>query len=486
LPYQVSINAMATRLAQLFPDAKLSDKIADNDNISALHSNVDLAMYESAKRDGSEDDEALQKAFANKNAARKIYAPVKVTTVYQLLQIFFGKRFFEIGLLELSNSLVVFDEIHAYDGHTMGLILVMLKYLQKLGARILIMTATLPTALKKQLVEAADITKEITLESGDELLKEARRKIYAVTDCIEDEATLDLIRSQLDDKKKVAIVCNTVRKAMRMRELLSDYDPYLIHSRFTLGDRAEREDKDEIVRQMNANRVVIATQVLEVSLDVSFESMFCELAPADALLQRFGRVNRHGDGKTSAPVWVCCGEDKGSNLIYGEEILSLSREWMEQHVASEKILDFEQSLEWMQHVYPRGLPLGELAEMQKTQAGFARVVANLKPMLDPPANVELELTLFQTIQVVPSKFEKQYSEHRAAGRHLEAKRLIVNVDLRAWRGAKFKSQKEGLDIARELKIIGEKREVTFANCNYDGACGLDLLSINDQGDGNFF
>jgi CRISPR-associated endonuclease/helicase Cas3 len=113
LPYQVSINAMAQRIATLFPDAESRHRITDNDNVSALHSNVDLAMYESAKREGNEDDVALQKALQNRDAARKIYAPIKVTTVYQLLQIFFGKKFFEVGLLELSGSLVIFDEIHA-------------------------------------------------------------------------------------------------------------------------------------------------------------------------------------------------------------------------------------------------------------------------------------------------------------------------------------------------------------------------------------
>lgn len=77
-----------------------------------------------------------------------------------------------------------------------------------------------------------------------------------------------------------------------MRQLLSDFDPYLVHSRFTLGDRARRERKEEI----EAQKLVIATQVIEVSLDVSFGAMFTELAPADALLQRFGRVNRHGAG----------------------------------------------------------------------------------------------------------------------------------------------------------------------------------------------
>src|SRR5208337_1977671 len=112
------------------------------------------------------------KARAGRDAARKIYSPIKVTTVYQLLDIFFGRKFFEVGLLELTDSVVIFDEIHAYDGHTLGLIVVLLEYLQKLGARIFIMTATLPEPLKVRLRGAAGIANrnEIGLDQSDPLL----------------------------------------------------------------------------------------------------------------------------------------------------------------------------------------------------------------------------------------------------------------------------------------------------------------------------
>lgn len=484
LPYQVSINAMAQRIASLFPDAQGHSHITENDNVSALHSNVDLAMYESARCDGDEDNEALQKALRNRDAARKIYAPIKVTTVYQLLQIFFGKKFFEVGLLELSGSLVVFDEIHAYDGHTLGLIQVMLRYLEKLGARVLIMTATLPQSLKNQLTKAANIQTEISLADGDPLLLEARRELHMLQETIEDPKTIARIREELKAKKKVVIVCNTVRKAMMMRDALATYNPYLIHSRFTQGDRAEREAKERIEEKMEAGYVVIATQVIEVSLDVSFQMMFTELAPADSLLQRFGRVNRHGDGMESAPVWVCCGEDKGSSLIYSDELLVASRDWMKNHIKQR--LDFAASLNWMETVYPVGLRPKELAAMEKACKSFENVVANLKPMLDPPADVDLELNLFQTIQVVPSKFESEYTNFKASGQHLQAKRLIVNVDMRAWNGAKFQADRSGEEIVRRLKISGQKQEVNFAHYEYTEHTGLDLSKIRDEGNGTFY
>src|SRR5207244_6381181 len=122
--------------------------------------NKALTYLQDAQSDKHSNEQALAVALTRSGAARKIYAPIKVTTVFQLLDIFFGRRFFEVGLLELTDSLVIFDEIHAYDGHTLGLILVLLDCLRKLNARVLIMTATLPEALRGELQRAAGVTDE--------------------------------------------------------------------------------------------------------------------------------------------------------------------------------------------------------------------------------------------------------------------------------------------------------------------------------------
>ena len=95
-------------------------------------------------------------------------------------------------MLELSDSLIIFDEIHAYDGHTLGLILVLLEYLQKLGARIFIMTATLPDELKKQLAEAAGIENRNQIARRRLALKAKRAaKLMLREATIEDETVLD-------------------------------------------------------------------------------------------------------------------------------------------------------------------------------------------------------------------------------------------------------------------------------------------------------
>jgi CRISPR-associated endonuclease/helicase Cas3 len=483
LPYQVSINAMAKRLCELFPDEDGSISLGLNQNVAIVHSNSDLAYLQESLRDDVSRADAEKVAKANKSAARQLYAPLKVTTVYQFLNLFFGRKYFEVGFLELSNSVVVFDEIHAYDGHTLGLILVLLEYLQKLGARVFIMTATLPDILKAQLCKAASIgpSQEIYLPADDPLGKEARREIHVRKECIHEVSIIAEIEEQLKSAKRVAIVCNTVQRAMDMYEKLADYQPYLVHSRFTLGDRSLRENKEVLGRK----KLVIATQVIEVSLDVSFDVMFTELAPSDALLQRFGRVNRHGNGSTSAPVYICCGDDVGSQMVYDPLLLSRTSEWAECFVQSQRELNFKASIDWLHATYPTGLSEQEERAMEDAKQGFSRVVQNLKPMLDPIVDPNLEVTLFETIQVVPSKYEKILEDAIAEKNFLAAKELLVNVNLRSWFGASSQAQRDGLIASRERGDLKKKGVYTIACFYYDSDSGLDLTYPLDQSDSNF-
>lgn len=458
LPYQVSINAMASRLAQVFPDAEQRIELNSNENVAILHANVDLAYLQDALDGGSTDQQAKDIAKHRADAARKIYSPIKITTVFQLLDIFFGRKFFEVGLLELTNSLVVFDEIHAYDGHTMGLIVPLLESLRNLGARMLIMTATMPNKLKMDLAAAAGIdpSQQISVEPDDPLLSEVRRTITYREELI--EHLTDQISAIVSSGKKTVVVCNTVSKAIKLFSILSAFNPLLVHSRFTLGDRAHREQKCSI----ESHNLVIATQVIEVSLDVSFEVMFTELAPVDSLLQRFGRVNRHGeysDINEKGLCFIACGDDPGSSRIYGREVLRATKANI-----PEEALTFSVANQWIERVYPQGLTEEEISRMSAAAGAFRTVVAQLKPMLDPVAQLNEE-ALFDSIQVVPKEMEASWRKHKLERNHIEAKKLIVNVSLSSWHDA---LSKFGIQIQKGT--LGE----TIAPFKYEPNQGLLL------------
>lgn len=475
LPYQVSINAMAERIGEVFPDVDRHFKRHENENVSILHSNTDLAYLQDALNDQLSPERARAVAIANREAARKIYSPIKITTVYQLLDIFFGRKFFEVGLLELTNSLIVFDEIHAYDGHTIGLILVLLEHLQKLNACVFIMTATLPRKLKGKLLDAAKIDPErnvIQLPQEDSLLSEVRRIIIRSDSAIEDMA--DDIRQMVKAGKKTVVVCNTVKKAVVMREKLIDLDPLLIHSRFTLGDRAKREFKENLEDEKHS--LVISTQVIEVSLDVSFDVMFTELASADALLQRFGRVNRHGNSRQFGICYIACGDVENSKMIYDLEILTATKD----HIPQQP-LTFEVACGWLEDVYPSGLPEKEAQKMDQAQALFSDVVSKLRPMLDQPL-VDLERNLFETEQVIPAKYAQQWCDYKKEGKHLEAKQLIVNVNKKVWDALCREYRDAAFDKVKfkrtEYKVALFEYDED-SDCKYDGTgLRLDLSPVS--------
>lgn len=441
LPYQVAINAMAERISHAFPDIEGSYGLGKNQNVALMHSNVDLAYLQDALNDELPADKAHCVALAKADAARKIYAPIKTTTVYQLLDIFFGRKFFEVGLLELTNALVIFDEIHAYDGHTLGLILVLLQCLRKLNARIFIMTATLPLKIKALLQDVCGIgsSHELQLSKGNELLAEVRRSIVLDDRVIEDMT--DDIRRSVTLGKRTAVVCNTVSKAIRISEALADLEPLLMHSRFTWGDRAQRETPENIAKY----KLVVATQVIEVSLDVSFDCLFTELAPADSLLQRFGRVNRHGkcDPDKLGICHVAAGDDFGSRLVYDPDLLAQTKI----HFPTEP-LTFGIARDWVEAVYPKGLSVREMNAMAKAREGFSQIVAQLTAALDPAIDESIEMSLMDSIQVIPEKYAVEWSRLKDKGNHLEAKRFVVSVNLRSWLVAESDCRKNGLEAYR--------------------------------------
>ena len=96
---------------------------------------------------------------------------------------------------------------------------------------------------------------------------------------------------------------NTVKDAVQsyieIKNRRPDWEVLLFHSRFTLVDRLDIEDQivDWFGKQSSSKdrsgRILIATQVVEQSLDLDFDVMISDLAPIDLLIQRAGRLQRH-------------------------------------------------------------------------------------------------------------------------------------------------------------------------------------------------
>ncbi|CAK7076072.1 CRISPR-associated helicase Cas3' [Tissierella sp.] len=219
-------------------------------------------------------------------------APVMVSTVDQLLTSGFNVGHWSMKEYALVGSSIIFDEIQAYDTFTLALITETIKKIKKLQGRVMIMSATMPKFLMNHFKNLLNIEKPII---ATELMDRKQNKWRYIDEQIED--ILDEVKSYINKGKKVAIIVNNIEKAKSLYNDLSEkYNALCLHSEFIMKDRI---DKEASLQKDNDYKIVISTQVMEASLDISFDIIFSECAPIDSLVQRAGRCNRWGKCKDS-------------------------------------------------------------------------------------------------------------------------------------------------------------------------------------------
>lgn len=321
LPFQASINAMFKRLIK---------------DLEPTNPDLDIRVLHSAsmvvKRKGAEEETALQSLFGSS---------IKILTPHQLASIAFGMRGFEALLLDLKGCDIILDEIHTYTGVSQAIVLKLVQILNQLDCSIHIGTATMPTELYNKILEVlGEDVLEVKL-SDDEMNQFDRHEIHKIKSF--DDAK-SRIPEAIEKNEKILVVYNRVARAQEAYSTLKKEYPnvpiLLLHSRFKRGDRNEKEKKlmgmdaeGNSLEEFNTSSkacIVVSTQIVEVSLDISFDLMITETAPIDALIQRFGRVNRKRTEATigqTKPIYVMPPpENKNDALPYDVDILKRSFE----------------------------------------------------------------------------------------------------------------------------------------------------------------
>lgn len=330
LPFQASINAMFKRIKEMVPEET---------DVRLLHAASKLVA------DGEAEEEVLLQPFVGSS--------IKVLTPHQISNIIFGSMGFEANLLDLRGCDVILDEVHTYEAETQAMVVEMVKVLIQHDCRVHIGTATMPTTLYNKLLElmgGEENVYEVKL-SVQELATYDRHLIYKHQDF---EELYETIKEALQNREKVLIVMNTVRRSQEVFEelsaLFSDVPSMLLHSRFRRKDRRDREERLE--QEFNEGEgpcLVVSTQVVEVSLDLNFDRMITQAAPLDALIQRFGRVNRERlpEGKRALkPIHVI--EPAENTLPYDKEIVEKSFELL----PNDEKLKSTEVQELIDRVYP--------------------------------------------------------------------------------------------------------------------------------------
>ena len=289
LPTMVTANSIWNRMVDLFRE----------ENVGLTHSTANLFLQEESMEDEQDIWENRRDVLFNQSFIR----PITVGTVDQLLTAGFNSGKWVLKEVNASNAVIIIDEIHAYDGWTLGLIISAIRHFSSLGTRFMIMSATLPTILQKLLQSELQIDAIIK----EETLLNARRSRYFVSDAlIEDD--LGGIEKAVSEGRRVLVVVNTVALCQVLSQRLSKLNPICYHSQFILKDRKVIEEK------LNEAHFVIATQVVEVSLDLDFDWLFTECAPPDAIAQRAGRVNRYRNPQKDSRVYIFQASEKAGKI----------------------------------------------------------------------------------------------------------------------------------------------------------------------------
>lgn len=342
--------------------------------IRNIHVHDDDDGYDYGLADGrppsTENDDGSVVAHAWFKGRRKsMLAGFVVGTIDQLLMAGLRQKHQALRHVGLANKVVVIDECHAYDAYMNQYLFKTLRWLGAYGVPVIVLSATLPGDKRRAVIEAylggapegdpswtTDLTYPlITYSDGRAIHRvpvEATedRSIRVALEPLEEEALVERVATSIQDGGCAGVVVNTVGRAQALRralaERLGEDTVFLLHSRFLARDRAKREDwlRERLGPPGKGGArperwVVVGTQVMEQSLDVDFDVMFCDMCPMDLLIQRIGRLHRHQrprpKGLNEAKCYVL-GMEEGdvfdkSTYIYDTWSLLMTRSLLREH-----------------------------------------------------------------------------------------------------------------------------------------------------------
>ena len=248
---------------------------------------------------------------------RGLLSTYAVGTVDQAMMSVLLVRYGVLRLLGLAQKALVIDELHAYDVYMSELLHRLLAWCKALEIPVVLLSATLPAEKKRQMLSV--YTKEplcssypaitAVTESGKALVRPIarteQRQTARVVLCpiLHQEREIARMAEELVAHGGcLCVLLNTVDQAQAvyraLRERNFDGELLLFHARFPAQRRNELEQrctqlfgKEKSLRPRRA--ILVATQVVEQSLDVDFDLMMTAIAPIDLLLQRLGRIFRH-------------------------------------------------------------------------------------------------------------------------------------------------------------------------------------------------
>lgn len=309
----------------------------------SLNTEIDEHKPNSAR--GTLDDAAIAHQWFR--GKRGMLAGFVVGTIDQGLLGVLRSRHVVLRHLGMASKVVIIDEAHSYDAYSSVYLEQLLHWLGGYQVPVILLSATLPATKRSDMIQAYDRGRALgqakkLFGKRDRLAQSARYEgltgnigypsvvvsckdaaplvitpddnspqVNVVIEKIDDspETVLQTLKCELVGGGCAAVIHNTVRRvqetaAFLRTELDDDVEIIVAHSRFVAADRVQKDTEllkrfgpPSEAKERPRKSVVVASQVIEQSLDIDFDVMITDLAPIDLLLQRSGRLHRHDRGE---------------------------------------------------------------------------------------------------------------------------------------------------------------------------------------------
>lgn len=354
LPLRVALNDLFWR----FKNSYFGDRV------DILHSTAFIEYLE--------EEQKGKKVNVEKQltASKLLSSPILLTTPDQVFLTSLNYYGSDKVIAVYPLSSIVIDEIQTYDPEMASIIIKTLQIVQKLGGAVLVMTATLLPYFEPFFFEDKskdyDIPEEFKLKfkkidtkSIEDYVKNydlKRHKIKIVDDWltryvkVDNGYSIEVNEEKLYeylekyDGKNVFVILNNVSKAIEVYKLLERKysNVFLLHSRLIEKEKDKRikEIKEKIDKEERV--IVVATQIIEASVDLDFDAMITEVSPVDSQIQRWGRIyrNRDQDYNEEPPnivIFVGKSEngkievDRGTKAIYDKRVVEKTIEVLKKY-----------------------------------------------------------------------------------------------------------------------------------------------------------
>ena len=320
MPTQATSNQMFERvedyLRERYPNIDLNPQLIHG-GAEQYKSSHQHTLSESDQEGNDSADDAV--SWFEQNRKRALLTPYAVGTIDQaMLSVLQVKHHF-VRQFGLSRKVIIFDEIHSYDTYMDEIIKRLFNWIHALDSPMILLSATLSRQGRQEILKAVDASNaegmpdkpypRLTVVEHDGkawvhcLPPPETREIRIRRMALGLDSLLDAVRPMYEKGGCIAIVCNTVSESieiarhLRQAEGIDEGEVWLLHARFPPAWRGKIEKKvvdafgKEGTRPERA--ILVATQIIEQSLDLDFDLMVSRTAPIDLLIQRIGRLHRH-------------------------------------------------------------------------------------------------------------------------------------------------------------------------------------------------